>query len=516
MAIPDNTPFLAALMPRDRWAVRSAQKDQELMYQQVLQQQSAMNLQQTQQQVAAMQQAQAELYKLPFMGRDNMAKTQWLNQKFSDLAKKIEKDYGNNPEKFLETEAPFIIKEIQNEFLASPIYKRGIQNLNNYTLAQSALSKGEYIVGGRDANGAYRSGRQMLADYINGNADTFVFGGSYKEPPLRDMIEYFGKQDNPYNKYDRNARVPRSEIENYIRSSATPEIAEDLIARGYADVPISYKRYSIQDEQNYNADLALKDMRYRTGQQQMGLNQQRSILNQQKIAENAKELQADSASGGTWFSEYRGTKPAPIKEVFRPVQGENYNIASLNANLKDFAPNGQIELTRRDVLTNTGKTYVRNKAGIGAKGGTAQDVIIPKNGGHVVNLSDVPHMVTEVDGNIYLPNGDIMNARGDRRTGHGFTKATIRIPKSAADAKGLYNENWWIIPDTDTEKGRGILMEDKKTGDFILKDVYLPLYGIYNDAEFNRLMLKGSMGQKRANELSDADSGGVDINEMDI
>jgi len=403
------------------------------------------------------------------------------------------------------------VQEIANEFVASDVFKSGRNNVQNLALAQEALKKGEYVIGGYGGDGHYRSGLQLMSDFINGQSDGFQFRGSYKDVPTKQMIEHFGKMDNPYNKFDRTATVPRMEVENWIRGNATPEVAQDLIARGYADTPISYKRYSLQDESEYNADMLNKQMRYGLGLQQSALNQQRGLINQMKINEKSQENAALS-SDGPWFDRNNGTPRVGFAADFKPNKDEDYMINSLGVKLSDYNQGGQLTFTRYNTLHDTAKSYVRNKAGIGAKGGTAQEAIILKNGGHVLNLANIPHVVDSVDGDIYLPNADKGNS-GRRNRGDGFTKATIRIPKSGADALGLYNDHWWKLSDTD--KGRGLYTEDPKTGDLIFKDVYIPLKGIYFDQEFNRLMLKNSMGQKAANDLMDS-SGGVDFESFDI
>lgn len=508
----DNTAFALALMPTERYAVRRAQKDQELLYQQALAQQAAADNQQMQQQVAMMQQTEQAILAQPFLGKDKVALNQWWNGKKKELAAKIENDYKGDAKRFLSSEGRSTVQDLSNEFLGSELYTRGSNNTKNFLLAQEALKKGEYVIGEYGANGKYQSGIQSMADFINGKSDSFSFRGSYKEVPTAKMIDHFSKMDNPYNKFDRSATVPRREIEAWIRANSTPEVANDLIARGYADVPISYKRYSIQDEMNFNSDEALKAQRLNLMQSQIGLNAQRSVLNQQKIAENAQNAADSQGSGGgaAWFTKYKGTPLAPVQEVFKPNKNEDYSISTLGTTLADYSQDGQLKFTERNVLTDTGKSYVRNKAGIGDKGGTVSEAILTKNGGHVLKLGQVPHVVESVDGNIYLPTADIQsvpNGIEQRKRGDGFTKATLRVPKSAADALGLYNDNWWIFPNTDTDKGRGIYTEDKKTGDLIFKDVLIPLPGIYYDQEFNRLMLKNSMGQKAANEYSDTGSG---------
>lgn len=482
----DAVPFAQAMMPTQRWSLRRAEKDQNLAYQQAQTQFAQQD--QMKQQALIEQQAQVDdlIMKLPLESPDKRRLMKFRNKQRAELSRYIHENY-KTPREFLLAEGPLSTQDQMSKLLASDEYLNGVANSQQVALAMEARRKGEYLVGGLDDKGAYRSGEQQMADYYAGKQDHYRFIKSYK-PDTTKVYEHFGKQDNPLNKYDNNAYVPQAEVLNFLRSSNDPLIVADMQARNYIPSKVPYKRYSLQDALKFNMDMEKDRIDIAYKQQSMGL----SSLRAQKL-QNELSGSVDG-SGRTWMDIATGGATVADKKVFTPQEGEDYTISTIGKKLSDYAANGTLEFMRIGVPNDTMQKAVKGLSGV-TEGGSVPEMIFPDNGGFVLRLNQVPNRVVSVEGNIYAPPTELDAFKKGGRA-DGFVKARIAVSEDAAHQLGLYNTTLW---DTDTKKGRGKYTRDDKTNDMIFEG-YVPVRGMITNELLDLYGTKGALGGKYTTE----------------
>jgi len=287
MAFPsDFTPFAQAFMPTERWAVRRAEKDQNLAYQQGIAQMEMQKQAQNELLIRQQMELEKRMNAIPFEGPDIRKRNQFRDEQMRKLAKRIETDYMGDASKFLKAEGQLSVEERWSEFLGSDVYKTGMNNARNLALALQATQKGELLVGSMDEKGKYTPGETEMAEFYMGKRDRFNFRSSYKADTGK-IYDYFGKQDNPANKYDAAATVPQQDIVNYIRGNHDPLVAADMIARNYVPSNVPYKRYSIQDAMKFNMDMAKDKQTMAYQGQQMELSRLRGQKSQNELSGGA-------------------------------------------------------------------------------------------------------------------------------------------------------------------------------------------------------------------------------------
>lgn len=489
-AFNDSTPFIQALLPRERWAVRRAEKDQNLNLAQ-MQTQLAMQ-QQAQEQQAIAQQMQVDqlIQQLPLQGPDKKRLVQFREQQRQKLSKYIQENY-KNPAEFLRAEGPTAAQQQLAEIQNSDVFINGITNSQHIALAMEARKKGEYLVGEMGQDGTYTAGEQQLADFYAGKRDSFRFSRSYK-PDTSKVYEYFGKQDNPLNKFDNSAFVPQAEVVNFLRSQNDPIVIADMAARNMIPGQVSYKRYSIQDAMKFNTDMAKDNIDMQAKKQAMGLNN----LKAQKLQ---NELSGGGGTGGlTFMNLSAGSALVSERTAFTPKPGEDYTLQTTGKSLTSYAGNGVLEFSKLGMPTKAIQDGVKALSGI-QEGGSVGELVFPYNGGGIMRLNQVPNRVVSIDGNVYAPSEELANYRSGMAS-DGFLKVKVAVSEKDADKLGMYNDNaiWW---DTDTEKGRGKYTRDPKTNELIFEG-YVPSKGLINNPLLDLLGTKNMMGTKYADDYA--------------
>lgn len=492
MAFPsDFTPFAQAFMPTQRWAVRRAEKDQNLAYQQGMAQLEMQKQAQNELLIRQQMELERRMNALPFEGPDIRKRNQFRDEQMKKLAKRIETDYMGDASKFLKAEGQLSVEERWNEFLGSEVFKTGINNARNLALAMQASQKGELLVGSMDADGKYTPGETEMAEFYNGKRDRFNFRSSYKADTGK-IYDYFGKQDNPANKYDASATVPQQDIINYIRGNHDPLVAADMIARNYVPSNVPYKRYSLQDALKFDIDMGKDriDIAYKLQQGQ--LNQLRGQKLQSEMNGGA------DGSGRTGMDIAIAGATSEQKSRFVSKPGENYTIGTLDRKLTDYVNSfGELDFMRMGLPADVMQKAVKNLSGVEV-GGKVSEMIFADNGGYVLPLSKVPHRVISVNGNIYAPKQELV-ARSEKKLANGFVKVKIGLSEDAAEDLKLYNDNT-ILWDTDTEKGRGKYTRNPENSKELIFEGYVPVRGMLSNQMLDMFFTKNAMGQKYATD----------------
>ena len=489
MAFPsDFTPFAQAFMPTQRWAVRRAEKDQNLAYQQGMAQLEMQKQAQNELLIRQQQELERRMNALPFEGPDIRKRNQFRDEQMKKLAKRIETDYMGDASKFLKAEGQLSVEERWNEFLGSEVFKTGINNARNLALAMQASQKGELLVGSMDEKGKYTPGETEMAEFYNGKRDRFNFRSSYKADTGK-IYDYFGKQDNPANKYDASATVPQQDIINYIRGNHDPLVAADMIARNYVPSNVPYKRYSLQDALKFNMDMSRDNQTMAYQRQQMELSKLRGQKLQNEMGGGA------DGSGRTWTDIAIGGATATQKTAFTPKEGEDYTISTLGKKLTDYAGNGTLEFMRIGIPNEPMQKAVRSLSGV-SEGGRVSEMIFADNGGYVLPLSKVPHRVISVEGNIYAPPSELNRFKQGGRS-DGFVKVRIGLSEDAAEQLDLYDTDFF---NEDTAKGRGKYTRNPENSSEMIFEGYVPVRGMITNELLNLYGTKGAMGQKYTTE----------------
>ena len=516
---------LAALaMPTNSWGQLMASRDQQLRYQSILTQQSEQELLQEQQADAQRQAYLARLKSLPLELPDKQRVGRWLKGKEAEVTKKLRDDYQGNLTQFMAAEGPSWMQSVNDELQNSDEYRTGLANLEAISQAKEAMRKGESLLGEvRKINGSdqYVSATEQMQDYYLGKTPRFTFKGSYKDDSDQ-MIKHFGSQYGP-SKFER-MQVPDAEIQNYLKSAYSPEVASDIYYNKFVrnGSKLFYKVDPLEDKLDFlykQQDQAIQLENQGTKRQMDRLRftglQQANAIRQGKLNEMNREQQ-EAADPGAYM---RKMIPRSL-----PQQGVEYNEAKEVAGNKVLTHSGydlrnfidqktpgkkMARFNALDILSKQSseaigsligaeKTPITKENPTGWRGGKVLEGITT-NGFNAIDLAGTNHTITHIDPKIYT-NPREFDQRGQPYNPNGpmgFLKVRVRLADSADAKKAGLTEGLFS---SDSRVGAGAY--NSKTQEV---ELYTPIGDIYKNAALNRFLSVQDLGQKTANDLSGND-----------
>lgn len=503
----------AALMPRDNWAARSAERDRSLQL-------GAYRTAQKEQEVLLEQQAAAQTEEfltaarsLSFMGRDVQKLGAHVKGEEKQLLKRLQEDYGGNYKKFWMAEGQQWMAGAAERLKQSPFYQQATQNRQNILAAQEARKKGEFIVGNRAPTGAgYQTGEQQLQDFLNGKADTYSFNGSYKpEDDLKPLREQYAPGKFPWERVaiDEDTKLnslidthgEQLGLDKYYRQHQGTQVfyKTDPITKMY-DFQRDQGRYQMDigrfgmEQTRLNRDGVRLNMAVQDQSDQRLLRGQQATLNNLKIKKATNELSGAGIDGKTF--DYKAFAEGATDELTIAPDAEG----SKKLPLSGIDLSGVRRLRGTTLFEGLPDIFLQQmgvtKTKTGYEGGTVKEGFIDSNGVYPIDLSKSRYQTVAVDPKVFIDPRriDAGNQRLQRGT-KGFTRMTIQFAtKEDAINAGVFS-NWKVgsVP-----KG-AVGAYDKATRQ-------LTFYGNIGDVDrasnpnLINAAIKAQQGQKVANE----------------
>jgi hypothetical protein len=505
----NTSALFKALVPQQSFAQLAAQKDRDLYYAQVQEENARIAQQQNAANIQSNLDFQNSILNQPLEAPDRQRVKQWFATKQKDLYKHISDRFAGEEDKFFKAENLMWMKNTLNDLVSSDLYNTALRNKENVALAKKALTDNEELIGRFGEDGAYTYAQQDLLDFMNGTKPTYTFNGSYK-PNSQDVISYFGKQDNPYgSKYDRNAFVPGQDVQNYLVGSLGDRAGQDFYYRSFRNRPVAYKRYSLEDQQLAALDIANKQSSIEARRQSAAqgwarLNLQREKLNKELEKDQAREgALAQTLStpvGSTEFIPFQGNRNQQIKTIGKPISSiltENGLSESARQYQQLGVPIAGSGFQFQEISGGElGKLHNRF-VGLRRKG-RISEALLPN--GNAIDLSKIDHKVEDVDPGIFIDQNEYNRAtetsRNSGRTSypdHEFRKTTISL--SAQDA---------LSNNIDITSARKEINPDNQEDVTYYLDVLVPSKGFFKSREIQQLYNKQLFGQKEANTINSA------------
>lgn len=488
----NSSALLRSMVPHTSYAQMSAQKDRELQYATALAEQERVDQQEQERKIQLTQQTLAQMKALPFEAPDQQRLKLWVLEKQKDVAKRIETEYNGDEQKFVDAEGLSWIQNTYAEMQSTDLFNNAQRNKEMISMAKSAIGKNHNLVGKVGNDGTYRTAEQDLLDYYSGAAASFSFNGSYD--PKSQVIDHFGKQDNPYgSKYDQSAAVPETDILNFLQAEKGGKEGMDLFYRNYRGRNIGWKKYSIEDKTLFDLDVE--------GKQSM-IDQRRASA----AASLAKATQdkTTAENNAKTFFERTLSNPLSVESVgtFDPKDEKgNVVIPGVGVKLGDIATTNagksSIEMTKlnfdRGSEAASASIGVTERVVNGNKkySGSLPGIITSGNKPRYIDLSNVKHTITKSDPYLYMDGADKLASGtqgGTPKRGWKYFEAIIRKDDAKKiDVAGLPLET------RETKDG-------KKVEFYRLKG-YTGLPNIWNDNLMNFDLSKQIGGQKQTNEI---------------
>lgn len=466
--------------------------------------------QQLSEQQARIQQQQdtiAQMRNLPFEEPDRARINKWVDGKLKTLSSHIAENYPQNPEMFYQAEGEMWLKNTLSELTSSDLYSMGKRNTEYVAMARAAMQKGEDLVGSFDENGRYTSAEAELLNFMTGKNPTYQFKGSYK-PDLKTIYDYFGKMDNPNgSKFDRDAYAPETEVANLVVSNMGTAKGRDMYHKYLRGRRIPYKRYSLEDQQLFNTDIANK----RSMMQSRAANTQ--IARERLNLAREKQNKTDDIPLTAAFSKIIGN---PLGSTsFEPFNGDkNARIDALGgtpvSDLMVPGPNGAAGFQFNKYSGLTIGNDIARASGL-TKGAQLQQVIVPGPNGGVTNLNAIKHTIVKRDPNVYIDHPEaVRSTASDVMPRRAFSKVTIRIDQKTAEDNELFDDDGWGWSKKNEQLGIGkaARIVTRKDGNDTIKDlemdVLVPLSGFFENQDAQIRANKSFYGQKEANEIQES------------
>lgn len=494
----------SALRPVNDFALRAAQKDQELQYLSYLEENQRQQTQSRQQQIQQAEQWKSSIAALPFEAPDRERLKVWANQKKKELSNKLETQYGGKIEAFLEAEGATISQNILTDLVSSDLYNIASKNKENVAIARKAVADGKNLTGGLDPKtGLYKTGEVLLQEYQSGVNPVYNFGGAYDPTKIREVSEYFAKQDNPYGSKYENTFVP--EVEKLSRAKAVLGGAqgEDAYYRDLIGRPLNYKRYSIEDEEEYLRGIQKDAAALANTKANTARTYQSMKLAANKDAREQAEFEGQSGGSGNSYI----TEVANLPNLVTRTYAYDPQATDVKRDMKTFGRNfGLQNMVSTDVLGNqrlnfyelaapVGKNLISQAAGTSGKESKVGEVILPTKGGAVFDLTGINHRIVSTQDNVFYMDENTYADRNKRDKA--FQKLTIEVDKKGAAKMGLLNDG--IIFDNVTRLGteaEGVRRSED--GGYIIDVLKGFQYTPILDKEVNKYL----KGQKGANEVN--------------
>jgi len=518
----NTSAIFQAAVPQRSYAQLNAMRDRELQLGAIQEERAR----QTQTQNAALIQQQQDfinqINNQPLEAPDKQRVKLWMNDKIKELSKHIENRYPGREGDFFEAEGQMWMKNTLNDLVSSDLYQVAQSNKENVAMAREAIKKNENLTG-RFENGKYVPAENQLLEFMQGKKPTFQFEGSYK-PDSQFVYDYFNKMDNPYgSKYDRNAFAPEQDVLNVVTGKYGDKNGRDLFYRQFQGRSVPFKRYSLEDQQLFNLDVANKNStmaarRASTAQGWARLDLQRQKQQDDKDANPTLE-QGMAAIVGSPVGTTEGqliTAPLTqnLKTIGKPIASlvssqKSQGAANFEA-LSGIPMQSQPTLEFEEISGITLSAPHQKYANLVKSGGKVKEGIL--SDGTVLDLSKVPHKISGLNPNIFVDQAEANRvAEATRTTGrsvfpdHEFRKASVFIKAEDFDKAGIPRNSPDIRPVYTADPND----KDEQVLSGYNIDVMSPSKGFFQSKEVQNLVNKGMFGQKRANDITDQ-SPGVD------
>lgn len=509
----NNSALFRAVVPQQSFAQLSAMKDRELALTARQEERARLDQAENAQRIQQQQDFTNQIKNLPFEAPDKQRIKLWVNQKQRELAKHIEDRYPDKEGDYFKAESQMWMKNTLSELMNTDLYANAEMNKEQVFLAKQALKNQENLTGEFDEKGNYSPAEQKLLAYYEGKNPTFRFNGSYK-PDAQFVYDHFGKQDNPYgSKYDRNAAAPERDVLNLITSKMGDKNGKDMFYRSFMGRTVPYKRYSLEDQQLFNLDVANKNSSMEARRQGTAQGWARLDLQRQKMENDKKESsQFDQGLEQVLGSPIGTTQPQPISanpsqilnSIGKPLSSL-LNPNTLNKDAKRMQQlgvpmvNGTIEFTEYSGVT-AGPLHDKY-ANLSLKTGKIKEGIL--SDGNKIDLENVPHAIQSVNPNIFVdqPESNRITEKG-RQTGrtefpdHEFRKAQVYIKKKDVD------ENKISVVGAKPYMSEATEDSPAEVEGYYF-DIMVGTKGFFQNKEIQQLYNKGTFGQKRANDILD-------------
>lgn len=502
----NTSAIFRAAVPQRSYAQLSAMKDRQLQMAAIQEERARIAQQENKAQIDLKEETLNKIRTLPFESPDKQRIGMWVREKQKELAKHLEKNYAGNEGEFFKTELSSWLKNMTGELYNSDLFAAATSNKENVYMAKQAIAKNENLVGSFDEKGGYRSAEQKLLDFMQGKSATFQFGGSYK-PDGQFVYDHFGKQDNPYgSKYDMNAVVPEKDVLNVVTSRMGDAAGRDMFYRMFQGRSVPYKRYSIEDRQMFNLDVANKQSTMDARRQANARGWAALDIQRRKADAADKDREQYDTGIQSIIENPVGTTPyMPITaSPSQKLQTIGKTIGQIASSGKSPGARNFEQLSGIPLANNNGLQFTEisgvtlgdyhTKYANLTKTGKVKEGILAD--GTVLDLSKIPHKVAGVNPSLFIDTAESSRIAEQTRVkgrtefpDHEFRKASVFIKTS--DVK----KNSIDITDAKPHNEKGV--------EGYLIDIMTPSQGFFRSKEVQNLVNKKFFGQKRANEITD-------------
>ncbi|GAB4035485.1 hypothetical protein [Spirosoma jeollabukense] len=175
---------LALLQPTISYAQKRADADRNLALQSAMTQQSQQQVEMAKQQALLQQQAQAQLFNVPFLPKDHERWQLHLDQLKKTIRNRVENDFGGDHETYAKTMLDQDIQNFALEAQRSPLYANALQRRSNFVQAQKDAESGKIFrsVQYKLTNGQTKVApwEQAYLDFSNGDTEELPYQGAFK------------------------------------------------------------------------------------------------------------------------------------------------------------------------------------------------------------------------------------------------------------------------------------------------------------------------------------------------
>lgn len=247
LTTPIDIPFL---VPTENWGDRQRAKQQDLVYQKALADESEKELVRVNQQRAQIQAEYDNIKNLPFLEEDRLRIGSLVNGFEKQIQDKIRKKYNGNVRDYLNQEADLDKQQYKRFLTTSDAYNNGMTNKQAMANYIKDRDSGRLTM---MANGKTFS--DQYSEFRSGATDRLVYNGSYK--PSDDFYKGIEGRYGA-DKFKREQAAPEAVLAEIVKTGGlTRQQAIDQYQQQRLDqFPIYYKADDPYDKAMFDAKLA--------------------------------------------------------------------------------------------------------------------------------------------------------------------------------------------------------------------------------------------------------------------